>query len=69
MKLTFKATKSLQGYHGGGRHFTDGQTQEVPDEEAKLLVQSFPDNFSAQKPKVKAAKPTADKGYRATRNK
>ena len=55
------------GKYTGTYSFKDGDTKEVPDEEAARLVKDFPDKFEVVT--EKAARPKRDKAMRPGRNK
>lgn len=61
--VKFTAGFGLQNYNlGGNQDFRNDEVKEVPDDQAKYLIQTFPKNFKAvTAPENKAVKPGANK--------
>lgn len=67
-KLKFTATLALEGYHDRPDSWHDGTVQEVSDDRAKYLMESFPDNFAlVEIPSVQKAEPAPEKNRMAAK--
>ena len=67
MKIRFKATDKMKRYNGT-YSFVDGDVKDIPEDEAKRLLDGWPDNFE-ELTKAKASEPDETKAMRPKRNK